>query len=133
MVLPELPRELQLRILAEARRLEAVARIQAVWRGRDVRDWLWCPWSLAYNKTHPLYKPKRSDCPACIAGRANIYLEGMGVHDSERKIWAWACRRPWISHCYAPHGGTRPYDGDTVDFHVFFLSAAELSALRPHD
>jgi hypothetical protein len=42
-------------IVAQYSRHRAAMKIQAIWRGRDVRDWLAYPGARALNPRHPIF------------------------------------------------------------------------------
>jgi hypothetical protein len=50
-----LPDEIICRIVFHYKRARAASRIQAVWRGRDTRDFLEHPASQVFNSRHPRF------------------------------------------------------------------------------
>ena len=76
----------------------AAMRIQAVWRGRDVRDFLDFPSSLALSPHHPNYNARchLRRCPTCLNDEVRIYMHKRGMFRTPRAIFAWAQREVYL-------------------------------------
>jgi len=78
------------------KRSRAAARIQAVWRGRDVRDFLEHPACRVFNKRHPRYAAgdHLRACKSC-------FMQKLYVHNLLREVFATSpTTAAWTVRCF---------------------------------
>jgi hypothetical protein len=90
----ELPRELVCRIVFYQKQMRAAVRIQAVWRGRDCRDFLAHPASRVFNARHPLARARchMRRCHGCFLHE--LYLNNLRAPLGRLSLWTaiWTIR-----------------------------------------
>ena len=102
--LPQLPREIEMRILWRAREHDAATHIQRHWRGRDVRDWLSHPGSRTVQWNHPCYSNRchLRHCRACLEDECHHWRVVNGLYCSRRMVHCWDQREGYITYLYWP-------------------------------
>ena len=94
----KLPPEIVRRIWHECRRHRAATRIQAFWRGRDVRDWLKYPGALVLNRAHPSYDAK-CHLKSCVDCYVRSVIEWRVLQNrflNPAFCFAWVWRGPYL-------------------------------------
>jgi hypothetical protein len=104
MGLPVLPRELTRRIFHEAKRAEAAQKIQKMWRGRDVRDWLSYPGARAVQWKHPKYSCicHLRHCTNCLEEENRHWRIMHNCYTSRHRQRAWELRESYLMYLYPP-------------------------------
>ena len=90
----ELPRELTARIWFHYKRARAASKIQAVWRGRDMRHFLEHPATRIFNSRHPRYGEAHHwrKCKGCLMQELYVYNLWRETFFTSPSTGAWSVR-----------------------------------------
>ena len=91
---PSLPSELISRIWFHYKRARAASTIQAVWRGRDLRDFLEHPASSIFNSRHPRFGSNGHyrRCAGCLLHDLYVYNMLKDLFGTGPTTGAWSVR-----------------------------------------
>ena len=106
----QLPPDCIRRIWYLHKRHRAAMKIQAFWRGRDVRDWLSYPGAMVMNPTHPRYSP-HCHLNACVDCRIRAIIDWralQAVLRSPKVMYAWSYRAYYLEDMYVPGHLSKP-------------------------
>lgn len=101
-VVPDLPRDIEMHILWRAKRTEAATCIQRHWRGRDARDWLEYPGSRTVQWRHPAYSVRchLRYCRSCLDDECHHWRVMRGLYCSRRMVHCWDMRDAYLTYVY---------------------------------
>lgn len=94
----DLPRELIVRIWFLYERARAASKIQAVWRGRDMRHFLEHPATAVFNSRHPFREANAHlrNCHGCLTQELFLYNLRHKIVHSRNEAFAWTVRCLYI-------------------------------------